>query len=70
MQLQFLRSYEWMFARPRGDGIFPQSCHPETYGNGTTFVSCTYGQTPHGTDAQEIHANQDLDTCSFAVKSL
>ena len=68
MRSSFLQSYEWMFARPRYDGIFPQSCHPTTKDNRTS-VWCQYGQGPANGD-QLDHTNQDLDSCSFAVKSL
>ncbi len=65
MRKSFLESYEWMFARPRYDGIFPQSCHPME----NASVKCQYGQAPANGD-QLDHINQDLDSCSFAVKSL
>jgi hypothetical protein len=68
MRASFLQSYEWMFSRPRYDGIFPQSCHPTTADNKTS-VFCQYGQGPANGDQQDHH-NQDLDSCSFAVKSL
>ncbi len=69
VRASFLQSYEWMFARPRDDGIFPQSCHPTTTADNKTSVFCQYGQGPPNADQQD-HTNQDLDSCSFAVKSL
>jgi len=78
MARQFIGSYEWMWERPSGcklpgchgrvpgkgplpDGIFPQAC---------TLPLPPAPQTPHCDYGQGGAPNIDLDTCSFAVKSL
>jgi hypothetical protein len=75
MARQFIGSYEWMWARPSGcklpgcegatqpipDGIFPQAC---------TLPLPPAPQVPHCDYGQGGAPNLDLDTCSFAIKSL
>ena len=75
MARQFISSYEWMWARPSGcklpgcegatqpipEGIFPQAC---------TLPLPPAPQVPHCDYGQGGAPNLDLDTCSFAVKSL
>jgi len=68
----YQRAAEYVFARPRGDGILPASCGFDS----SQRPACHYGSGPWITGlmcndtegAAEWHGCQDLDTSSFAVK--